>query len=136
MVMRSHRGLIIGRETRTAYHYMTALKFADICLPNSRVTWRIPLVKCVFDETESPRVPYGRGVVPDIYVPLTYEEVAFTDGDAILNRALKAIADGEYLGENPFAEIDAAPTKGAPAWIWWVAGIVAIIAAATAIRKK
>ena len=32
-VMRSHRGLIIGRETRTAYHYMTALKFADICLP-------------------------------------------------------------------------------------------------------
>ena len=135
-VMRSHRGLIIGRETRTAYHYMTALKFADICLPDSRVTWRIPLVKCVFDETESPRVPYGRGVVPDIYVPLTYEEVAFTDGDAILNRALKAIADGEYLGENPFAETDAAPTKGVPAWVWLVAGAVAIIAAATAIRGK
>lgn len=135
-VMRSHRGLIIGRETRTAYHYMTALKFADICLPDSRVTWRIPLVKCVFDETESPRIPYGRGVVPDIYVPLTCEEVAFTDGDAILNRALKAIADGEYLGENPFAETDAAPTKGVPAWVWLVAGAVAIIAAATAIRGK
>lgn len=23
--------------------------------------WRIPLVKCIFDETESPRIPRGRG---------------------------------------------------------------------------
>ena len=136
VVMRSHRGLIIGRETRTAYHYMTALKFADICLPNSRVTWRIPLVKCVFDDTESPRIPYGRGVVPDIHVPLSCDEVAFTDGDAILNRALKAIADGEYLGENPFAEADAAPTKGMPAWIWWAAAAVAVTAAVTAGIKR
>lgn len=103
-VLRSHRGLVIGRETRTAYHYMTALKFVDICLPNSRVTWHIPLVKCVFDTTENPRIPYGRGVIPDIHVPLTYEEVASTNGDAILNRALEAIANGEYLGENPFGD--------------------------------
>ncbi len=136
VVMRSHRGLIIGRETRTAYHYMTALKFTDICLPNSRVTWRIPLVKCVFDETESPRIPYGRGVVPDICVPLTCDEAAFTYGDAILNRALKAIADGEYLGENPFAEIDVAPTKGAPAWIWYAAAAVAMAAAVTVRMKR
>lgn len=138
MVMRSHRGLIIGRETRTAYHYMTALKFADICLPNSRVSWRIPLVKCVFDQTQAPRIPYGRGVVPDIHVPLTYDEVAFTDGDAVLNRALKAIADGEYLGEDPFAGIDDQATGGVPAWMWWTLGAAAIVIllAAAARRRR
>ena len=103
-ILRSHRGIIIGRETRTAYSYMTALKFADFILPNSHYIWRIPLVKCIFDETISPRIPHGRGVIPDVYVPLTYDEVAFTNGDAILNRALQTIADGEYLSDNPFEE--------------------------------
>ncbi len=73
-------------------------------LPNSKYIWRIPLVKCIFDETKSPRIPRGRGVIPDVYVPLTYEEVAFTDGDAILARALQMIAEGEYLNDNPFEE--------------------------------
>lgn len=103
-VLRSNRGVIVGRETRTAYSHMTALKFADFMLPNSKYIWRIPLVKCIFDETESPRIPRGRGVIPDVYVPLTYEEVAFTDGDAILARALQMIAEGEYLNDNPFEE--------------------------------
>lgn len=126
-VLRSHRGLIIGRETRTAYHYMTALKFADICLPNSRITWRIPLVKCVFDTTENPRIPYGRGVIPDIYVPLTYEEVASTNGDAILNRALEAIANGEYLGGNTFGD-ESGDGGAVPAWVWWTAGTIVLAA--------
>ena len=133
-VLRSHRGLIIGRETRTAYHYMTALKFVDICLPHSRVTWHIPLVKCVFDTTENPRIPYGRGVIPDIYVPLTYEEVASTNGDAILNRALEAIANGEYLGENPFAD-EAADGFSLPAWVWWTAAAVVLLLLLTLLRR-
>ena len=132
--MYSHRGLIIGRETRTAYHYMTALKFVDICLPHSRVTWHIPLVKCVFDTTENPRIPYGRGVIPDIYVPLTYEEVASTNGDAILNRALEAIANGEYLGENPF-EDDAKDGCAVPAWGWWTAAAVVLLLLLTLLRR-
>ena len=124
-VLRSHRGLVIGRETRTAYHYMTALKFVDICLPNSRV----------FDTTENPRIPYGRGVIPDIHVPLTYEEVASTNGDAILNRALEAIANGEYLGENPFGD-DAEGGCAVPAWVWWTAGAVALIVLLMLLRRK
>lgn len=135
-VVRSHRGVVVGRETRTAYHYMTALKFVDICLPNSRITWRIPLVKCVYDETISPRIPYGRGVVPDYYVPLTLEEVAFTDGDAILNRALQLIRDGEYLGENPFAEIDAEKSESLPAWAWWAAGAAAMCIVLMMVSKR
>lgn len=134
-VIRSHRGLVIGRETRTAYHYMTALKFVDICLPNSRVTWHIPLVKCVFDTTENPRIPYGRGVIPDIYVPLTYEEVAFTNGDAILNRALEAIANGEYLGEDPFVE-DVADRFSFPKRLWFTAGIIALATFIVTLRRK
>lgn len=119
---------------RTAYHYMTALKFVDICLPNSRVTWHIPLVKCVFDTTENPRIPYGRGVIPDIYVPLTYEEVASTNGDAILNRALEAIANGEYLGENPFGD-DAKDGCAVPAWGWWTAAAVVLLLLLTLLRR-
>ena len=134
-VIRSHRGLVIGRETRTAYHYMTALKFVDICLPNSRVTWHIPLVKCVFDTTENPRIPYGRGVIPDIYVPLTYEEVAFTNGDAILNRALEAIANGEYLGENPFAD-EAADGFSIPKRAWLTAVIIALVTFMVTLRRR
>lgn len=116
-VLRSHRGVIVGRETRTAYSHMTALKFADFMLPNSKYIWRIPLVKCIFDETESPRIPRGRGVIPDVYVPLTYEEVAFTDGDAILARALQMIAEGEYLGDNPFEEASAPQSRDMTALI-------------------
>lgn len=134
MVMRSHRGVIVGRETRTAYHYMTALKFADICLPNSRITWRIPLVKCVFDTTENPRIPYGRGVIPDCYVPFTFDEFAGEKGDAILDRALKMIADGEYLGENPF-EDDAKDGCAVPAWGWWTAAAVALILLLVTLRR-
>ncbi len=35
LTVRNHRGVVVGRETRTAYHFMNALKFADIRLPNS-----------------------------------------------------------------------------------------------------
>lgn len=100
-IARSHRGVIIGRETRTAYAYMTALKFADFTLPNSMLNWRIPLVKCIFDETISPRFPRGRGVIPDIEVPLTKSDLT-GEKDTILDRALQMIANGEYLDENPF----------------------------------
>lgn len=117
IIMRSHRGVLVGRETRTAYHYMTALKFADMCLPHSRITWHIPLVKCVFDQTENPRVPYGRGVIPDYCVPLTKDEI-FIHNDGILERALKLIADGEYLGDNPFVEKVMAENEMLPFELW------------------
>lgn len=104
-VMRNHRGAIVGRETRTAYHYMTAYKFAEIQLPNSMFTFYMPLVRLVFDTTECDRIPYGRGVLPDYEVPLTPDEI-FGEKDVILERALELIADGKYLGDDPFAEAD------------------------------
>ena len=35
LVMKEGRGVIIGRETRTGYHHMTAEKFAETVLPHS-----------------------------------------------------------------------------------------------------
>jgi Periplasmic protease len=103
-LVRNHRAVTVGRETRSGYHFITAEKFADIMLPNSKIQVRIPLVKCVFDEeTVNARVPAGRGLIPDYEVPLTYEEYYTSEEDIILNRALELIDQGKYLGDNPFA---------------------------------
>ncbi len=105
-LVRNHRAVTVGRETKTGYHYMTAIKFADILLPNSKMQVRIPLVKEVFDDVVTPRTPYGRGLLPDYEVPLTYEEIYTAAGDPVLEKALELIAEGKYLGEDPFAVIE------------------------------
>ena len=106
-LVRNHRAVTVGRETRSGYHFMTALRFADIRLPNSGIVVRIPLVKEVFDETVTERTPAGRGLLPDYPVPLSYEEVFTAENDIVLEHALDLIAEGRYLGDNPFAEADA-----------------------------
>lgn len=104
LLVRNHRGVVVGRETRTAYHFMNALKFASILLPHSTLTINIPLVYCCFDTVENKRAPYGRGVLPDYEVPITLNELSFKNGDAILNYTLQLIKEGKYLSkENPFA---------------------------------
>ena len=97
MLIRNHRGVVVGRETRTAFHFMNALKFADIRLPNSMIAIKVPLVQCVFDTVIDERTPYGRGVLPDYPVPITIDELSFKNGDAILNYALELIENGEYF---------------------------------------
>ena len=115
VLVRNRRGVSVGRETGTGYHYMTALKFADIQLPNSLQSIRIPMVQMVFDTAVCERLPEGRGLLPDYPVPLTYKEVmSGTDGEAdvMLEYALSLIAEGRYLSEdNPFAAIDQASAK-------------------------
>ncbi|MEG0815656.1 MAG: S41 family peptidase, partial [Mucinivorans sp.] len=103
LVVRSHRGAIVGRESRNAYHFMNAAKFGDFKLPNSTLIVRIPLVEIVFDTVVNQRVPWGRGVLPDYFVPLTLDELTSKNGDSIINYTLKLIANGEYISkENPF----------------------------------
>ena len=103
LLVRNRRAVTVGRETLSGYHYMTAYKFVNIMLPNSRIQLRIPLVKDVFDDAVTPRTPKGRGLMPDYEVPLTYEEIFTAEKDLILQRALDLIADGEYLGEDYFS---------------------------------
>ncbi|MCX4261409.1 MAG: S41 family peptidase [Alistipes sp.] len=107
-IVRNRRGVVVGRETGTAYHFMTAYKFADIRLPESGFQWRIPLVKVVYDTTRCERLPEGRGVMPDYPVDLTFDEI-YNRPDSILQYALHLIAEGRYLSEeDPFADIDSA----------------------------
>ena len=120
-ILRNHRGVLVGRETATAYHFMNAMKFADIRLPHSWLTVRVPLVRCVFDTTENPRIPYGRGVLPDHEVRLSLDEIASVRGDSILNYTLALIDRGEYLGEDPFA------AEPAPDGCRWWGGIAVAV---------
>ncbi len=93
---RNNRGYVVGRETRTAYHRMNAMKFVNIQLANSQFKCHIPLVRIVQDEHVSDAFPYGRGVIPHLTVPLSYEELA-TDGQLIYNKTLELIANDIYL---------------------------------------
>lgn len=135
-ILRNHRGVIVGRETATAYHYMTALKFADIRLPNSMLDLRIPLVKLVFDTTQHERIPYGRGVIPDHEIRLTLDEVFTDQPDSILNYTLTLIERGEYLGDDPFVQIDNQPDGDCGnVWIYMLVGLFVVGVVAVLIRR-
>lgn len=90
-LVRAGRAVTIGRETATAYHYMTAMKFARLFLPNTHIEYQLPLVKAITATEVSERFPYGRGLLPDYEVPLTQDEVFFSTEDIILKRALEII---------------------------------------------
>ena len=142
ILVRNRRGVCVGRETGSTYHSMTALKFADIRLPNSLQTIRIPLVQLVFDTTVCDRLPKGRGLLPDYPVPLTYNEIfGGQDGntDVILEYALSLISNNKYLTpEDPFEELDKEQSKNSLAKPLLIAsaGVLAVILAALALRKK
>ena len=143
VLVRNRRGVSVGRETGSAYHYITALESADVCLPNSMRIITIPMVKVVFDTTVCARTPWGRGLLPDYELPLTYNEVVMgADGetDVMLDYALRLIADGKYLSaEDPFAEADAdAARRGGRLWLWLLAGLalVGVGVGAVAIGRR
>lgn len=129
IMKRNARGYVIGRETKTAYHTMNALKFAEIGLPNSHFKCHIPMVRIVSDEFVNEDFPYGRGVIPHLTIPFTYEEMT-SDGEMIYNKALVLIRDGIYLGEdskieNPDTETE--NERNIPYWIFLSVGILLFI---------
>lgn len=127
LLVRNHRGVTVGRETRTAYHFMNALKFVQIRLPNTTIAITIPLVHCRFDSVVNDRVPYGRGVLPDYPVPPSIDEMSYKNGDAILNYTLQLIEQGKYLSpENPFAPQEPAGTPTGNKIAYVLGGIVVI----------
>jgi len=98
LVHKHRRGAIVGRETGSTYHQVKARQQAVLRLPYSQIDVNIPLVKIVFD-TDTSRIPFGRGVLPDFPFPLSLDEMAFVDGDAMLNFAKYLIEHGYYLQE-------------------------------------
>jgi len=132
LVIRSHRGVTVGRETRSAYHFLNAMNFSQLHLPNSQIVISIPLVESVFDTVVNERVPFGRGAIPDYEVPITMDELEYKNGDAILNKALSLIAEGKYFtGPDPFAKANANHGRHIG-----TEGLTAIIAAALALAAS
>ncbi|MDR2145356.1 MAG: hypothetical protein LBE91_02715 [Tannerella sp.] len=119
MLVRNQRGVVVGRETRTAFHFMNAVKFVEIRLPNSMTVINIPLVQNVFDTVVNERTPYGRGVLPDYPVPITIDELSYKNGDAILNYTLNLIENREYS--------KSAETESSNMSSLWKALIVAVV---------
>ena len=91
LLVRNGRAITVGRETGTGYHYMTAVKFAHLALPHSHIEYTLPLVKSVADDTVTDRFPAKRGLMPDVEVPLTYDEIYAFDGDPIMEKALQIL---------------------------------------------
>lgn len=145
VLVRNRRGVSVGRETGSAYHYITALERANIVLPNSLNTVAIPMVKVVFDTTVCERTPWGRGLLPDYELPLSYNEITMgADGetDVMLEYALQLIAEGKYLSEkDPFAEIDAPKVDenledDNRLWIWIVVALSIIAVVGIFVGRK
>lgn len=139
VLVRNRRGVSVGRETGSAYHYITALQTAHVCLPNSLLVVSIPMEKVVFDTTVCARTPWGRGLLPDYELPLTFREVTMGDDgetDVMLDYALQLIADGRYLSEeDPFAAVDA-PRSPVRIWLWLSAALGAAAAVAIAVAAS
>ncbi len=88
-------GVIIGQETGGNYCHMNAYKFANIHLPNTNTEILMPLVQVVFDEKINSSNPWGRGVMPDLRIPLTID--LFIDKeDNFLANALGLIKNYDY----------------------------------------
>lgn len=87
-------GTIIGRESGTCYYQMNAEKFAYYTLGSTGLKLMVPLVKIVSREAPHPRIPYGHGVVPNIEVPLSLEEIT-QPKDVIFECALELISTPE-----------------------------------------
>lgn len=142
VLVRNRRGVSVGRETGSGYHCFTAFKQADIILPNTLQTVRIPMVQLVFDTTVCDRLPEDRGLLPDYSLPLAWKEVMMGDDgetDVMLEYALSLIADGKYLSEeDPFAAFDRAPAARPVPWllIAGVAALLLIILAVLLLRRK
>lgn len=81
---------IVGRETGSCYYQMNAEKFANILLLSTGMKLRIPMVKIITRSKPNPLIPFGRGVIPDYEVALTFDELT-KPKDVILERTLSII---------------------------------------------
>ncbi len=95
LVHKYKRGVIIGRETGSCYYRMNAIKFAKILLKNTGLELYMPLIQVVFDEKENSDIPWGRGVIPDITIPLSYDEL-LGNNEQYINVAIDVINKASF----------------------------------------
>ncbi|QUH29952.1 S41 family peptidase [Vallitalea guaymasensis] len=90
------RGTIIGKEGAGGYHMMCGLEFAYVVLPNTGLQLRIPLVKTI-SSNQAKDIPYGRGVIPDISVSTSIEDI-LSEEDIFLKNVVSYVKDRELHG--------------------------------------
>jgi len=84
LMLKYNRGTIVGRETGSTYYQLNAESFARVMLAETGLELYMPLVKDIFSEDRIPRIPWGRGVIPDYIINPTVDE-AYQKEDKILN---------------------------------------------------
>ena len=99
LIKKYYRGAVVGRETGSGFYQMNAKESPQLRLPNSWIVVQYPLEKIVFVKQPDERIPWGRGVLPDFPVLFSLEELAFVNGDSILNYTLQLIQNGVYIEE-------------------------------------
>lgn len=104
LVHKYKRGVIVGRETGSAYQQLNALKYANVTLKNTNLNLRIPLVKYIYEYPENSDIPWGRGVLPDYPFNITLEEF-LGNKDTMLNYTLQLIKENKYLNEETETEV-------------------------------
>ena len=105
LIKKYYRGAVVGRETGSGFYQMNASVSPQLRLPNSWIVVQYPLVKFVFESQLDERIPWGRGVLPDFPVLFSLDEMAFVNGDSILNYTLQLIQNGVYI-EKPITQKD------------------------------
>jgi C-terminal processing protease CtpA/Prc len=90
LVHKYQRGKIVGRETGSSYYQINADKFANVTLKNSGLGLRVPLIKEIFDDKIDKSIPWGRGVIPDFPIKLSFDTFVGTE-DKLLNSTIQII---------------------------------------------
>lgn len=94
LVYKHKRGKVIGRETGSSYYQLNAKKFVQIYLQNTGLELYMPLVKTVFDIKGNSNIPWGRGVLPDNEIQISFNE--FIDSnDTFVDTTIKIIKNNE-----------------------------------------
>ena len=138
-VKKQNRGVLVGRETGSAYHQMKAEHFTQYMMPGSGITVQIPMIKIVADTVVNERFPFGRGVLPDYPVNFTPEELSFAHGDSILNYTQQLIREGKYIyyvePEPETLGVVKETGKGFP-WLWVIGGGLVLAGGVVLLGKK
>lgn len=82
------KGTFIGREVGGGYYGNNSAMQYDITLPNSKITYYIPIIR-YYSSVDKPEL-FGHGVKPDVIVKRTYEDY-INKRDAGLSKAISML---------------------------------------------
>lgn len=131
LVHREQRGYIIGRETNSPYHVLSTAPVLRYTLPHSHFELNVPVAKVYFDTAQDAKIPYGRGVIPDIRIDYSLREFTGEASDSILTYTQELIARGGMQGRD--ADFNYLPYIAVGVWCGFV--LMILISVTRASRR-